>query len=43
MIFCTQTTPIIYVGKLVRNHTPAPLPFESKYKKDDLNINQVKL
>jgi hypothetical protein len=41
--FCAQTTPIVYLRKSVCNHTPAPLPFESKYKKGDLNINRVKL
>jgi hypothetical protein len=43
MIFYARTTLFVYLRKLVGNHTLAPLLSESKYKKDGLNINQVKL
>jgi hypothetical protein len=41
--FLRTNYPIVYLRKSVHNHTPAPLPSDSKYKKDALNKNQVKL
>jgi hypothetical protein len=40
--FYVRTSPIVYLMELVCNHAqPLPLPFESKYKKNDLNIKRV--
>jgi hypothetical protein len=40
--FFVPTSPIVYLRKLVRNHAqPLPLSFESKHKKNDLNIERV--
>jgi hypothetical protein len=32
-IFCAQTTPIVYLRKSVRNHTPAPCPLNPNIRK----------
>jgi hypothetical protein len=37
--FYVRISPIVYLRELVRNHAqPLLLPFESKYKKNDLSI-----
>jgi hypothetical protein len=37
--FYVRTSPIVYLRESVRNHAqPLPLPFESKCKKNELNI-----
>jgi hypothetical protein len=40
--FYVRTSPIVYLRESVRNHAqPLPLPYESKYKENDLNIKGV--